>query len=158
MTEEIQIGDRVRVKTDNGVAESTVCFVVEQDGMIVLANTHVQADDILEVRKSDGEAKRPFYDDIEGVTESEVQVYYKHMKEFEKQFGQDSVGDRVRIAISVLESVWTIDDIVEISGASRDTAERVVRKEHIRGIVDIVGEARTGGRPKSIYRTVGGEQ
>jgi hypothetical protein len=158
MTEEIQIGDRVRVKTDNGVAESTVCFVVGQNSMIVLTNTHVDEDDIIEIRKGDVEAKRPFYDDIEGVKKREVQLYRERMEQFKTQHGQGSVGDGVCIAISVLEPVWTIDDIVEISGASRDTAERVVSKEQIRNIVEKVGEARTGGRPKSIYQTICGKK
>lgn len=156
MTEDIQIGDWVKAETgDGGVVESQVCFVVQEDDMIVLGNTHVYADDIIEVRDGDVEARRAFYDDIEGVTDREEQVYEKRMEQFEREHGQGAVGDRVRIAISVLEPVWTIDDLKELSSASRDTVERVVSKEQIRNIVEQVGKARTGGRPKSIYRTVG---
>lgn len=156
MSGDIQIGDWVRAETEDGVVESQVCFVVEQDGMVVLTNTHVQSEDVIEVRDGEVEARRAFYDDIEGVTDREERVYADRVEKLEKQFGQGSVGDSVRNAISVLEPVWTTTDLIELSGASQNVVNRVVRKEQIRNTVKEVGKARTNGRPKTIYRTTTG--
>lgn len=92
-------------------------------------------------------------EEIEGVSEVEKEDYKVMMAEVEINQGQTAVGTSVRFAISAMEDMWTIDDLVELSGASRDTVERVVEQEEIRDNCELIARAKTAGMSKGIYIT-----
>ena len=92
-------------------------------------------------------------EEIEGVSQSEKNEYEAMMTETERSQGQTAVGTSVRFAISAMESMWTMKDIVDLSGASRDRVGEVVEQEEIRGNCELIAKAKTGGRYKRIYIT-----
>jgi hypothetical protein len=92
-------------------------------------------------------------EEIEGVTEDEKREYESMMTEVERNQGQTGVGTSVRFAISAMDGMWTIDDVKELSGASRDTVETVVEQEEIRDNCELISRAKTGGMSKGIYIT-----
>jgi hypothetical protein len=92
-------------------------------------------------------------EEIGGVSEGEKQQYEKMMTETERSQGQTGQGTSVRFAISAMDKMWTIDDLVELSGASRDTVERVVEQEEIRENCELIARAKTSGMSKGIYIT-----
>lgn len=93
-------------------------------------------------------------EDVEGITDEEVTVYQNKMAVVQTQQGQPAKSTYARFAITAMSGVWTLDDIVELSGASRDTVRRVVDQEEIRDVVNQVGKAKTGKRRKAVYITL----
>ena len=92
-------------------------------------------------------------EEIEGISQDEENEYEAMMTETERSQGQTAVGTSVRFAISSMESMWTVEDIVELSGASRNRTGEVVEQEEIRGNCELIAKAKTGGRYKRIYIT-----
>ena len=92
-------------------------------------------------------------EEVEGISKDEEKEYEAMMTETERSQGQTAVGTSVRFAISSMESMWTVKDIVDLSGASRNRVGEVVEQEEIRGNCELIAKAKTGGRPKRIYIT-----
>ena len=144
---DIKIGDYVSTEEKSG----TVLKTLDDIGDIILdTGTELVDIDIENIVKISDVRD----EDVEGISKEEITQYQDAMSEIQQKQGQPAKGTHARIAISAMDRVWTLDDIVELSGASRDVVRRVVEQELIRGFVKQIGKAKTQGRAKAIYITL----
>jgi hypothetical protein len=88
--------------------------------------------------------------DVEGNTDREQEYYNGMMEDLEARQGQLSQPVRARLAIeSMIDGVFTIDDVCELSGVARSTVEEVVERELYLENIQHEEDLATGGKYKS---------
>lgn len=143
---DIEIGDFVRSEQGEGVVLKLL-----DDSMGVFDTGYklrtVYFDDIIEVSDLNVEL-------LKGVSDSEREEYERKITDIEEQQGQQQKGTYAEYAISSLNGLWVIDDVEELCGYPKPTARRAIEKEQTKGYCTVVGGAKTGGRPTTVYKTI----
>ena len=146
MTErDIEVGDFVRTEYFEGVVIRILDEAVIFDSGHKLID--IDFDDVVEFSDLNVEC-------VEGIAVMEESQYEKKVTGIEENQGQQQKGTYASFAISCLEWLWVIDDVMRLCGCSKPTARRVIEREQIKGYCEVVGQAKTGGRPKTVYKTV----
>jgi len=146
MTErDIEVGDFVRTEYYEGVVIGIKAEEVKvETGWYA---TDFDFDEIVEVSEFT-------VDCVKGFSVKDESEYGNKVTEIEENQGQQEIGTYASFAISSLDWLWVIDDVMELCGCSRATARRVIEREQIKGYCEVVDRAKTGGRPKTVYKTI----
>ncbi|RKS83493.1 hypothetical protein BDK61_2878 [Haloarcula quadrata] len=93
--------------------------------------------------------------EVEGVSDREQEFYQGKIEDMEEKQGRLSQPAYVRFGVdAMIDGVWTIDDICELTGVPRSTVEETVEQELYRGNIEHAEDLATGGKFKSGFVTV----
>ena len=92
---------------------------------------------------------------VEGVSDREQDFYDGMTEDMESSQGQLSQPARVRFGVdAMIDGVWTIDDLCDLTGVPKSTVEETVNQELYRGNLEHIEDLATGGRFKRGFVTV----
>ncbi|MXR50195.1 helix-turn-helix domain-containing protein [Halovenus sp. WSH3] len=78
--------------------------------------------------------------------------YGEKITQVEEQYGQTANYMRVLTAIKTMDDVWTVRDIMDVTGVPERTTRRIVGQLQTVGFIEQVDEKKTLGKPIPYYR------